>query len=71
MFPLSLATIGEQYSVLKVTGDEEVRHFLSNLGFVEDAKVELVSTLDGDVIVNIKDSRIAVNKDMAKHILIK
>ena len=71
MFPLSLATIGQEYTVVKITGNDEVKHFLSNLGFVEDSKVEVVSTLNGDVIVNIKDSRIAINQDMAKHILIK
>lgn len=70
MFPLSLANYNQKYSVIKVSGNQDTKHFLENLGFVTDAEVEIVQSLNGNVIVNIKDSRIAINEDMAKHILV-
>ena len=49
---------------------EETRRFLNNLGFVVGAEVSVVSAIGGNVIVNIKDSRVAINKDMAKRIMV-
>ena len=51
-------------------GSEETRRFLSNLGFVQGAEVTVLSAIGGNVIVNIKDSRVAINKDMARHIMV-
>ena len=65
--PLTMATMGE---VNKVGGNEETRRFLENLGFVAGTEITVVSSIGGNLIVNVKDSRIAVNEDMARHIVI-
>ena len=53
-----------------VFGNEETRRFLANLGFVTGTEISVVSAIGGNVIVNVKDARVAVNSDMAKHIMI-
>ncbi len=68
--PLSFAKEGEINSIKKVGGKEETRQFLENLGFVTGANVTVVSTVNGNLIVNIKDSRIAIGKDMASRIMV-
>jgi hypothetical protein len=65
-----MANIGETNTIKRVGGNEETRRFLANLGFVVDAEVTVLSAIGGNVIVNIKDSRVAVNADMARHIMI-
>ena len=68
--PLTFAKEGEPASIKKVGGKEETRQFLENLGFVTGADVTVISTVGGNLIVNIKDSRIAIGKDMANRIMI-
>ncbi len=68
--PLTMAGIGELNTIKRIGGNEDTRRFLANLGFVVDAEVTVVSAIGGNVIVNIKDSRVAVNADMARHIMI-
>ena len=68
--PLTMANIGETNTIKRGGGNEETRRFLANLGFVVDAEVTVLSAIGGNVIVNIKDSRVAVNADMARHIMI-
>ena len=68
--PLTMANIGETNTIKRVGGNEETRRFLANLGFEVDAEVTVLSAIGGNVIVNIKDSRVAVNADMARHIMI-
>ena len=71
--PLTMANIGEVNEIKRIGGNEETRRFLANLGFVarsEGAEITVVSAIGGNVIVNIKDSRVAVNSDMARHIMI-
>ena len=68
--PLTMANIGESNTIKRIGGNEDTRRFLANLGFVVDAEVTVVSAIGGNVIVNIKDSRVAVNADMARHIMI-
>ena len=68
--PLTMANIGETNTIKRVGGNEETRRFLANLGFVVDAEVTVLSAIGGNVIVNIKDSRVAVNADIARHIMI-
>ena len=68
--PLTMANIGQTNTIKRVGGNEETRRFLANLGFVVDAEVTVLSAIGGNVIVNIKDSRVAVNADMARHIMI-
>lgn len=70
MMPLTLVGIGEVNRIRKISGNEETRRFLENLGFVAGSEITVLSTMNGNVIVNIKDSRIAINKDMARHIMV-
>ena len=70
MMPLTMASTGEPNTIKKVGGKEETRRFLENLGFVVGGNVTVVSEIDGNLIVNVKDSRVAVGKDMAAKILI-
>ena len=68
--PLTMATMGEVNKIVKVGGNEETRRYLENLGFVAGTEITVVSSIGGNLIVNVKDSRIAVNEDMARHIVI-
>ena len=68
--PLAMASIGETNTIRKVGGNEETKRFLENLGFVAGAEITVVSAIGGNVIVNIKDSRVAINQDMARHIMV-
>ena len=70
MMPLSMAVIGEKKTVIKVGGKDEVRRFLQNLGFVEGAEITVVSELSGNMIINVKDTRIAIDKSMANRIMV-
>ena len=70
MMPLCLARPGEENIIRKVGGSQEVRQHLENLGFVVGGNVTVVNTLMGNVIVNIKDSRIAISEEMARKIMI-
>lgn len=68
--PLTLAKIGEVNKIKKVGGKEETRRFLENLGLVCGSDVTVVSEIGGNVIVNVKESRVAIGKDMASKIMI-
>lgn len=68
--PLTMASIGEVNEIKRIGGNDETRRFLANLGFVVGAEITVVSAIGGNVIVNVKDSRVAVNSDMARHIMI-
>ena len=68
--PLTFAKEGELASIKKVGGREDTRQFLENLGFVMGADVTVISTAGGNLIVNIKDSRVAIGKDMASKIIV-
>lgn len=68
--PLTFMKAGEPASIKKVGGKEETKKFLENLGFVTGAAVTVVSVAGGSLIVNIKDSRIAIGKDMASRIMV-
>ena len=69
MMPLTLAGIGERNVIGRVGGNEETRRFLGNLGIINGAEITVISAIGGNVIVNVKDSRVALNEDMARHIL--
>ena len=62
--------LGKSGKIQRISGSGDVRRFLSNLGFVEGREVTVLSDLGGDVIVGILDSRIAINRDMARHIYV-
>ncbi len=68
--PLTLAKTGEEAVIRKVGGKEETRRFLENLGFVAGAIVTVVSDIGGNLIVNVKDARVAIGKDMANKIMV-
>ncbi len=68
--PLTMAKEGEVHIIKRIGGKEDVRRFLETLGFVVGAEVIVVSKIGGNVIVNIKESRVAVNREMANKIMI-
>ena len=68
--PLSMLEEGNTATIVRVGGKEETRQFLEKLGFVVGADVEVVSKISGNVIVNIKGSRVAIGKDMANKIMV-
>ena len=68
--PLTFAKEGESASIKRVGGQEDTRQFLENLGFVTGANVTVISAVGGSLIVNIKDSRVAIGKDMASRIIV-
>ncbi len=68
--PLSMVKEGEPNVIKKVGGKEETRKFLENLGFVTGGIVTVVSEISGNIIVNVKDSRVAIGKDMANKIIV-
>ncbi|MGN1083326.1 MAG: ferrous iron transport protein A [Candidatus Avispirillum sp.] len=70
MMPLTLAKVGEVNIIKKIGGKQEVRTHLENLGFVAGGRVSIVNTIGGNVIVNVKESRIAVSKEMAQKVMI-
>lgn len=70
MMPLTMVNIGEENIIKKVGGKEETKRFLENLGFVTGGVVTVVSTIGGNVIVNVKNTRVAIGKDMANRILV-
>ena len=70
MMPLTLAEAGEENIIRKIGGKQEVKAHLENLGFVVGGTVTVVNAIGGNVIVNVKDSRIAVSKEMAQKIMV-
>ena len=70
MMPLTLAEIGEENRIKKIGGRQEVKAHLENLGFVVGGAVTVINTIGGNVIVNVKESRIAISREMAQKIMI-
>ena len=70
MMPLILAKAGQTNTIVKIGGKEKTRKFLESLGFVAGSEVTVISEIAGNVIVNVNDTRIAINKDMAKRIMV-
>lgn len=68
--PLSLAVKGEEHIIKRIGGKDEIKSFLGNLGFVVGASVVVLSEFGGNLIVLIKNSKIAIAKDMAKKIIV-
>lgn len=68
--PLTMASPGEENIIRKVGGSPDTRKFLENLGFVAGGSVTVISEISGNVIVNVKDSRVAVSKEMAQKIMV-
>ena len=70
MMPLTMAKAGETVIIRKITGKDDVRQHLAELGFVVDSDVTVVSEIAGNLIVQVKDSRIALDKTMANRIMV-
>lgn len=70
MMPLMFAQVGEENIIKKIGGSPEVKQHLENLGFVVGGTVKVVNALGGNVIVNVKESRVAISEEMAKKIMI-
>lgn len=70
MMPLSLANIGEENLILKVGGNPEVKKHLEDLGFVAGGMATLISSMGGNVIVKVKESRVAISEEMARKIMV-
>ena len=70
MMPLTMVKAGEQNQIKRVGGKEETKRFLENLGFVAGGMDTVVSEIGGNMIVNVKDSRVAIGKDMANKIMV-
>ena len=70
MMPLTMAKVGEPNTIKRIGGREETKKFLENLGFVTGGVVIVVSEISGNMILNVKDSRVALGKDMANKIMV-
>lgn len=70
MMPLSLAVVGEENTIKKIGGNAEVKQHLENLGFVVGGNVTVITALGGNVIVNVKESRVAISEEMARKIMV-
>ncbi len=70
MLPLTMASQGEPVTIKKIGGKQETKKFLETLGFVVGGTITVVSEINGNMIVNVKDSRVAIGKDMASKIMV-
>lgn len=70
MMPLTMAKAGDPVTIRKITGKDEVRLHLAELGFVVDSQVTIVNEIAGNLIVQVKESRLALDKTMANRIMI-
>ena len=70
MLPLTMASQGEPMTIKKIGGKQETKKFIETLGFVVGGTVTVVSEINGNMIVNVKDSRVAIGKDMANKIMV-
>ena len=70
MMPLTMAGVGEENVIKRIGGKEKTRKFLENLGFVTGGTVTVISQTGGNMIVNVKDSRVAISREMANKIMI-
>ncbi len=70
MMPLTLAEVGEENIIKKIGGKQDIKAHLENLGFVVGGAVTVINTIGGNVIVNVKESRIAISKEMAQKIMV-
>ena len=70
MMPLTLAEIGKENIVKRITGKQQVKSHLEDLGFVVGSPITVINTIGGNVIINIKESRIAISREMAQKIMV-
>ncbi|MCQ2448497.1 MAG: ferrous iron transport protein A [Oscillibacter sp.] len=70
MIPLTLANVGDEYTVRKIGGSPEVKKHLENLGFVAGSNVIIVTEMAGNLVVKVKEARVAVSRELAQKIMI-
>ena len=70
MMPLGYANVGEENTILRIGGSPETKQHLENLGFVAGGSVTIVSEIGGNLIVNVKDSRVALSKELAQKVMV-
>ena len=70
MLPLTLANNGETFTILRLGGSAEVKKHLEDLGFVVGGDVQVINTVSGNIIVNVKDTRVAISKELAGKIMV-
>lgn len=68
--PLTVVDTGEEYVIKRIGGNPEVKQHLNNLGFVVGAVVSLINTIGGNVIVKVKESRVAISQELAQKIMV-
>ncbi|OOM74869.1 FeoA family protein [Clostridium sp. BL-8] len=68
--PLILATKGDEMNIKRITGNDETKRFLNSLGFVVGETIKIISELGGNLIINVKESRVALDKGMASRIIV-
>ena len=71
MIPITMADAGKELIVSKIGGKEETRRFLENLGFVVGGNATVITEIDGNLIVNVKEARVALGKEMANKIMVE
>lgn len=71
MMPLSMISSGESGVINRISGRDDTKRFLNNLGFVEGGSIRVISKVEGNIIVSIMDSRIAIGKNMANKIMVE
>ena len=70
MIPLTVADTGEAHIIKRISGNPEVKKHLEDLGFVAGASVTVISSMGGNLIVNIKEARVAISREMAQRIMV-
>lgn len=70
MLPLAIAGTGEELMIRKISGSPEVKKHLEDLGFVAGGTVTVVSSLGGNIIVKVKEARVAISEEMARRIMV-
>lgn len=70
MMPLVFANEGEENIIKKIGGNPELKKHLSDLGFVAGGKVTVITSMNGNIIVNVKETRVAISKEMAQRIMV-
>ena len=70
MMPLTLANIGEENMIRRISGNAEVKKHLEDMGFVAGGSVTVISTIAGNLIVNVKETRVAISREMAGKIMV-
>lgn len=70
MLPLMLANVGEEYIIRKIGGSPEIKKHLENLGFVVGGTVTVINAIGGNLIVNVKEARVAISREMAQKIMV-